>query len=92
MKIYSNKFGHMAKMATMTMYDKKHSKLFFPRTTRPIALKHARYGKFSKISNTLKIRTPKIIANNNFWNAPKISNSDIFSGQQILKFQTLIIL
>ena len=28
--------------------------------------KHASYGKCSKISNTLKLRTPKITAENNF--------------------------
>ena len=39
MKIYSNKFGHMTKMATMTIYGENPSKIFFSRTTRPIALK-----------------------------------------------------
>ena len=39
MKIYSNKFGRMTKMAAMTIYGKNPSKIFFSRTTRPIALK-----------------------------------------------------
>ena len=30
MKIYSNKFGHMSKMVTMTIYGKNPSKIFFP--------------------------------------------------------------
>ena len=39
MKIYSNKFGHMTMMATMTIYGKNSSKIFFSRTTSLIALK-----------------------------------------------------
>ena len=39
MKIYSNKFGHMSKMTTMTLYGKNPSKIFFSGTRRPIALK-----------------------------------------------------
>ena len=32
----------------------------------PLSTKKKHYGKCSKISNTLKLRTPKIIAENNF--------------------------
>ena len=39
MKIYSNKFGHMTKLSTMTIYGKNPSKISLSRTTRPIALK-----------------------------------------------------
>ena len=38
MKIYSNKFGHMTKMAAMTIYETTLH-IFFSRTTKPIALK-----------------------------------------------------
>ena len=37
------------------------------------------YGSFCIISNTLKIRTPKIIAKNNFSDASKMLNSPVFS-------------
>ena len=43
MKIYSNKFGHTTKMATMTIYGKNPSKIFFSRTTRLIAMKLGMY-------------------------------------------------
>ena len=39
MKIYSKRFGHMTKMAAITIYDKNSSKIFFSRITRPFALK-----------------------------------------------------
>ena len=39
MKVYSNRYGHITKMATMTIYDKNPSEIFFSGTSRPIALK-----------------------------------------------------
>ena len=55
MKIYSNKFGHMTKMDGMIIYGKNPSKIFFPRTTRLIALKlrmlHWRLGPIIVCSN-----------------------------------------
>ena len=44
------------------------------------------YGSLPKTSNTLNIRTPKIIAENNFKMFPKISNSGQFSEIGFLKF------
>ena len=46
------------------------------------------YGKCPKISNTLKFRTPYILAQNNFWKCPKISNSSSFAKRGFLKFRT----
>ena len=39
MTSFSNKFGHMTKMANMTIFDKNPSKIFFSETIRPIVLK-----------------------------------------------------
>ena len=38
-KIYSNKFGHMTKMAAITIYGKNPSKILFSGTNRLIAMK-----------------------------------------------------
>ena len=46
------------------------------------------YGKYPKISNTLKFWTPNIFAQNNFWKCPKISNSSSFAKSGVLKFRT----
>ena len=46
------------------------------------------YGKCSKISNTLKLRTPKIIAENNFEKHPKKSNTALFRKSEFLKLRT----
>ena len=46
------------------------------------------YGNLPKTSNTLNIRTSKIIAKNNFKMFPKISNSGLFSEIEFLKFRT----
>ena len=35
-KIYAKYFGHMTKMANTPIYGKKHLKIFFSRTTRPM--------------------------------------------------------
>ena len=37
-KIYAKYFGHMIKMAAMPIYGKKHLKIFFSRTRRPMTL------------------------------------------------------
>ena len=50
-----------------------------------------KYGKCSKISNTLKLRTPKIIAENNFQNILKKSNTDLFWKSEFLKLRTQVI-
>ena len=50
-----------------------------------------RYGSLPKTSNTLNIRTPKIIAKYNFKMFPKISNSGLFSEIEFLKFRTVSI-
>ena len=47
------------------------------------------YGSLPKSSNTLNIRTPKIIAKYNFKMFPKISNSGQFSEIEFLKFRTV---
>ena len=49
------------------------------------------YGKCSKISNTLKLRTPKIIAENNFEKHPKKSNTALFRKNVFLKLKTHVI-
>ena len=38
-EVYLNGPGHMTKMAAMPMYGQNHSKIFFSRTSGPIALK-----------------------------------------------------
>ena len=38
-KIHQHNRGHMTKMATMPIYDKNPSKIFFPETTGPILMK-----------------------------------------------------
>ena len=43
MKINLYEFGHMTKMATMPIYDKNPSKIFFCGTNGPIALKPGMY-------------------------------------------------
>ena len=47
------------------------------------------YGSLTKTSNTLNIRTLKIIAKDNFKMVPKISNSGSFSEMEFLKFRTV---
>ena len=47
------------------------------------------YGSLPKTSNTLNIRTPKIIATYNFKMFPKISNSGSFSEIEFLKFRSV---
>ena len=37
-KIYTNRTGHMTKMATMPIYDKTPLNIFFSGTKRPMAL------------------------------------------------------
>ena len=37
-KIYAKSFGHMTKMAATPIYGKKHLKIFFSRTRRPMTL------------------------------------------------------
>ena len=39
MKVYINDQGHMTKMAAMAINSKKHLKIFFSRTRRPMILK-----------------------------------------------------
>ena len=39
MKVYKNGQGHMTKMAAMAINRKKHLKIFFSRTRRPMILK-----------------------------------------------------
>ena len=39
MKIYTNKMGHMTKMAAMPIYGKNLKKIFFSRINRPMTLK-----------------------------------------------------
>ena len=51
----------------------------------------AMYGKCSKISNTLKLRTPKIIAANNFQNILKNLTLTFFSKSEFLKLRTRVI-
>ena len=41
-----------------------------------------------KISNTLKLRTPKILAENNFLKHPKKSKTALFRKNEFLKLQT----
>ena len=48
-----------------------------------------KYGSLPKTSNTLNIRTPKIIAKYNLKMFPKISNSGSFSEIEFLKFRTV---
>ena len=47
------------------------------------------YGSLPKTSNTLNIRTPKIIAKYNFKMFPQISSSGLFSEIEFLKFRTV---
>ena len=47
------------------------------------------YGSLPKTSNTVNIRTPKIIAKINFKMFPKISNSGLLSDIEFLKFRTM---
>ena len=47
------------------------SKSIQSNTANKLTIKINMYGKCSKISNTLKLRTPKIIAENNFQNILK---------------------
>ena len=54
-------------------------------------MKKVLYGKCSKISNTLKLRTPKIIAENNFQKKPKKSNTDLFWKSKFLKLRTQVL-
>ena len=49
------------------------------------------YGKCSKISNTLKLRTPKIIAENNFQNILKNRTLIFFWKSEFLKLRTQVI-
>ena len=58
-------------MLYISLYREKHKQIFLSETIRPRALIVGIYGKCSKISNTLKLRTPKIIAENNFLNILK---------------------
>ena len=51
-------------------------------------LKSTKNSKCPKILNTLKFRTPKIFAQNNFWKCPKILNSSSFAKRGFLKFRT----
>ena len=37
-KIYAKYFGHMTKMTATPIYGKKHFKIFFSRTRRPVIL------------------------------------------------------
>ena len=48
-----------------------------------------RYGSLPKTSNTLNIRTPKIIAKINSKMFPKISNTGLFSEIEFLKFRIM---
>ena len=50
--------------------------LMCPQNPCPKKLRLERYGSLPKTSNTLNIRTLKIIAKDNFEMVPKISNSD----------------
>ena len=49
------------------------------------------YSKCSKISNTLKLRTPKIIAENNFQNILKNRTLAFFWKSEFLKLRTQVI-
>ena len=49
------------------------------------------YGKCSKISNTLKLRTPKIITENNFKNILKNRTLTFFLKSEFLKLRTQVI-
>ena len=49
------------------------------------------YGKCSKISNTLKLRTPKIIAENKFQNTLKNRTLIFFWKSEFLKIRTQVI-
>ena len=51
-----------------------------------------KYGKCSKISNTLKLRTSKIITEYNFQNILKNRTLTFFWKSEFLKLQTLVIL
>ena len=51
----------------------------------------AMYVKCSKISNTLKLRTPKIIAENNFQNILKNRTLTFFWKSELLKLRTRVI-
>ena len=48
------------------------------------------YSKCFKISNTLNLRTPKIIAENNFQNILK-NRTDLFRKSEFLKLRTQVI-
>ena len=48
-----------------------------------ITIQTLRYGKCSKISNTLKLRTPKIIAENNFKNILKNRTLPFFGKMNV---------
>ena len=82
MKVCSNGPGHMIKMAAMPTYGKNLKKIFSG-TKRPMTFKLGmqhrlvEYSNFSKNSNTLKIRTPKTVAKNNFSNASKMLNNQV---------------
>ena len=57
--------------------------------TNPSTMIFFSYGRLPKSSNTLNIRTLKIIAKYNFKMFPKISNSGLFSEIEFLKFRTM---
>ena len=50
-----------------------YSKMYYDRTIL-FFIETGKYGKCSKISKTLKLQTPKIIAENNFSKHPKKSS------------------
>ena len=54
-KIYAKYFGHMTKIATTPIYGKKHLKIFFSITRRPVILGlgmlHCGYGAYQFCSN-----------------------------------------
>ena len=55
-----------------------------------VYIKVKEYGSLPKASNTLSIRTPKIIFKINFKMFPKILNSGLFSEIEFLKFRTIV--
>ena len=49
--MYINNLGHMTKMATIPIYGKNQSKIFFSETNRPISMKLAVKHRLLKYSN-----------------------------------------
>ena len=60
---------------TCQWYCSVYKCLYNKCTHGPYGLLYSEYGSLPKTSNTLNIRTPKIIAKYNFKMFPKISNS-----------------